>query len=106
MNAHKIKQLTGSYDEWLIESLRDRQEAAVFLQVAFEEFQRDSNVEALLLALRYVAEAQGGLGQLARKTHLNRESLYKTLSKNGNPKLETVGVLLKGLGFQFSVKCA
>jgi probable addiction module antidote protein len=106
MNRRKVKKLTGSYDEWLVESLRDKQEAAVYLQVAFEEFQKDDDIEALLLALRYVAEAQGGLGRLARKTHLNRESLYKTLSKNGNPKLQTVGLLLKALGFQFSVKCA
>lgn len=106
MSLRKIKRFTGSYDEWLIESLHNKEEAAVFLQVAFEEFQNDGDIEALLLSLRYVAEAQGGLGRLARKTHLNRESLYKTLSKKGNPKLQTVGLLLKGLGFQFSVKCA
>lgn len=106
MTTRKIRKLTGSYDEWLIQSLRDKQEAAVYLQVAFEEFQKDNDIEALLVALRYVAEAQGGLGRLARKTHLNRESLYKTLSKHGNPKLQTVGLLLKALGFQFSVKCA
>lgn len=106
MNRRKVRKVTGSYDEWLIESLRDKQEAAVYLQVAFEEFQKDDDIDALLLALRYVAEAQGGIGRLARKTHLNRESLYKTLSKKGNPKLQTVGLLLKALGFQFSVKCA
>jgi probable addiction module antidote protein len=106
MSKRKIEHLTGSYEEWLLESLHDKEQAVVFLQVAFEEFQKDSDVEALLLALRYVAEAQGGLGRLARKTHLNRESLYKTLSKKGNPKLQTVDLVLKGLGFQFSIKCA
>lgn len=106
MNVSKVKRLTGNYEEWLIESLKDKEEAAVFLQVAFEEFQKDDDIEALLLSLRFVAEAQGGLGRLARKTHLNRESLYKTLSKKGNPKFQTVGLLLKALGFQFSVKCA
>jgi DNA-binding phage protein len=40
------------------------------LQTAFEEYQQDNNVEALLLALRDVAKAQGGLGQLAQKTNL------------------------------------
>lgn len=58
MNIRKVKKLTGSYVEWLIESLRDKKEAAVFLQVAFEEFQKDEDIEALLLALRYVTEAQ------------------------------------------------
>lgn len=104
MNRKKLEKLAGNYEEWLIESLRDKEEAAIFLQVAFEEFQKDGDVEAVLLSLRHVAEAQGGIGRLSRKTHLNRESLYKTLSKKGNPKLQTVSVLLKGLGFQLSVR--
>lgn len=58
------------------------------------------------MALRHVAEAQGGLGKLSKKTHLNRESLYKTLSSKGNPKLQTIGILLKGLGFEFFIKAA
>jgi DNA-binding phage protein len=38
------------------------------------------------MALRNVAEAQGGIGALAKKAHVGRESLYKTLSRTGNPK--------------------
>ena len=106
MTKRKIKQLTGSYDEWLIHSLKDKKEAATYLQVSLEEYQKDGDLEAFLLALRYVAEAQGGIGQLSKKTHLNRESLYKTLSKNGNPKLQTIGLLLKGLGFEFLIKAS
>ncbi|MBS0357735.1 MAG: putative addiction module antidote protein [Proteobacteria bacterium] len=95
--------MTTSYDEWLINSLRDKKEAAAYLQVALDEYQKDGNTEVLLLAIRHVAEAQGGLGQLSRKTHLNRESLYKTLSSKGNPKLQTLGILFKALGFQLSI---
>lgn len=40
-------------------------------------------MKALLLALRHVTEAQGGIGKLAIKTQLNRESLYRTLSTKG-----------------------
>lgn len=101
---HKIERLTGNYEDWLIESLHDKKEAASYLQVALDEYQKDGDTEALLLALRHVAQAQGGITKLSRKTHLNRESLYKTLSGKGNPKLQTLGVLLKGLGFQLSVK--
>jgi len=104
MRKKHIKSLSGNYEEWLIESLRDKEEAAIFLQVALEEFQKDGDVEALLLSLRHVVEAQGGIGRLSQKTRLNRESLYRTLSKRGNPKFQTVGVLLKGMGFQLSVK--
>ncbi|OGT41959.1 MAG: putative addiction module antidote protein [Gammaproteobacteria bacterium RIFCSPHIGHO2_12_FULL_40_19] len=97
---------TGNYEEWLIKSLKNKKEAATYLQVALEEYQNDNDLESFLLALRYVAEAQGGLGKLSKKTHLNRESLYKTLSSKGNPKLQTIGILLKGLGFEFSIKAA
>ncbi len=100
----KIEQITGDYESWLIKSLRNKKEAASYLQVALDEYQNDGSTEALLLALRHVAEAQGGLSQLSRKTHLNRESLYKTLSSKGNPKLQTVGLLLKGLGFHLYIE--
>lgn len=104
MIKHRIQKMTGNYEEWLIHSLKDKKEAAAYLQVALEEYQKDNHTEALLLALRHVAEAQGGMGLLSRKTHLNRESLYKTLSSRGNPKLQTLGILLKGLGFKLAIK--
>jgi probable addiction module antidote protein len=106
MTKYKIKQVTGNYEEWLIHSLKNKKEAAAYLQVALEEYQKDGDLEAFLLSLRHVAEAQGGIGKLSKKTHLNRESLYKTLSSKGNPKLQTIGLLLKGLGFEFFIKAA
>jgi len=54
--------------------------------------------------LRQIAEAQGGIGKLAQKGHLNRETLYRTLSSRGNPKLQTVGSLLNALGFHLVIK--
>lgn len=104
MIKRKVRKMTASYDDWLVESLKNKKEAAAHLQVALEEYQQDDDLEAFLLALRHVAEAQGGLSRLSRKTHLNRESLYKTLSSKGNPKLQTISVLLKGLGFEFFIR--
>ena len=102
----KIEQLTGDYKKWLVKSLQNKKEATLYLQAALEEYQNDGHTEALLLAMRNVAEAQGGLMQLAHKTHLNRESLYRTLSSKGNPKLQTLGLLLKGLGFKLNIQPA
>ena len=73
----KIQQNMGNYEEWLVNSLKNKKEAATYLQVALEEYQTDGDLEAFLLALRHVAEAQGGIGKLSKKTHLDRESLYK-----------------------------
>ncbi|MFA6409608.1 MAG: addiction module antidote protein [Gammaproteobacteria bacterium] len=96
---------TADYHEWLINSLRSNpKEAEMYLQAAFEEYQTDNNTEALLLAMRNVAEARGGISKLSKQTKLNRESLYKTLSARGNPKLQTFGVLLNALGFRLSIQ--
>ncbi len=51
------------------------------------------------MALEIVALAQGGYAQLSRKTGLGRESLYKTLSPSGNPRLSTLTVIVQAMGF-------
>jgi probable addiction module antidote protein len=88
-----------AYQQNLIESLRDAGEAEEYLNAALEE----DDPELFLLALRNVAEAQGGMGQLAEKAKLNRESLYKMLSERGNPELRSLDALLHALGFRLAV---
>jgi probable addiction module antidote protein len=56
-----------------------------------------------LLALRNVAEARG-MQRLAKAAHLNRESLYRMLSRNGNPELRSLNALLDALGLRLSVE--
>lgn len=59
MDKSKIDAITGSYHEWLIKSLQNKKEAVAYLQVALDEFEKDRNQAALLMALRNVAEACG-----------------------------------------------
>ncbi len=88
-----------AYQTDLIESLRDSGEAEEYLNAALEE----DDPELFLLALRNVAEAQGGVAQLAEKAKLNRESLYKMLSERGNPEFRSLDTLLHALGFRLAV---
>ena len=92
------------FKDYHIEKLQDPEEAKVYLSVALEEYEQDSDAEAFLLALRDVAEAQGGLMQLAKRTKLNRQNLYRALSAKGNPRLQTVETILHGLGYRLSVE--
>lgn len=62
-----------------------------------EEYHKDGDVKALLIALRNIAKAKGGMEQLPKKTHLNRQNLYHILSDKGNPTLDTFELILKGL---------
>lgn len=104
MKKHNVLLKTASYEDSLLESLKDPTEAAHYLQAAFEMYQEDGETAAFLLALRNVAKARGGLSLLSKKTHLNRQNLYRVLSSEGNPRLDTLGVIMKELGFTFSIR--
>ena len=56
-----------------------------------------------MFALRKVAEAHGGIGSIARRTKLNRQQLYKTLSWTGNPEFRTLMAILTSAGFSLAV---
>lgn len=60
----------------------------------------DKDEGVFLLALRDVAEAHGGLQKLAKKAHLNREHLFRMLSRTGNPRLESLRHLVDALGLR------
>lgn len=82
---------TRPWDEFFVEHLRgDPKFAAYYLDGAVES----GDARFFLQALRYVVDAQGGIGKLARKTKLSRTTLYKTLSRHGNPGLDTLESIL------------
>lgn len=104
MRKTKLLKNTSNYHNELIASLKHAKEADLYLRIAMDEYHDDGDHEALLVALRNIAEAQGGMGQLAQKTQLNRQSLYRVLSKNGNPTLDTFDLILKGLGYRLTIQ--
>jgi probable addiction module antidote protein len=93
---------TKQYDQSLMESLKDPKQAVAYLNVHLEDDEDDSE-ELFLLALRDVAKAHG-FGDVAKSAALGRESLYKALSSDGNPKFSTLRSLLKAMGLKLSVE--
>ena len=93
------------YDEWLIKQLKDHDQAVAYLNAALEECLKgdEESKHLFLLALKHVAEAQGGISSLVKKSHFGRESLYKTLSETGNPKWHTLVTLMAALGMTLRV---
>lgn len=74
-----------------------------YLRVALDEYQKDGDEAAFLVALSVAARAQGGFTKLAGETGLNRENLYRSLSKNADPRLSTVMQVLGVLGFSLTI---
>ena len=84
------------------EGLDSPENIAEYLDAALEE--QDDQV--LLMALRNSVAAIGGMTELARRTGLSRETLYRTLSKKGNPRLSTLRAILKAFGVNLAVRPA
>ncbi|MGK5089991.1 addiction module antidote protein [Bdellovibrionota bacterium FG-2] len=81
------------YVDSLDTRLSDPKYAIEYLNSILEE----NNSDLLLLGLRDVARAYG-FTYLAESTGLNRESLYKALSKGKNPRIGTILELFTAMG--------
>jgi len=77
-----------------------QQIAARTLDAALSE----RELEAFVQLLKEVVKARGGFSAVARKTGLNRTALYRTLSVGGNPRLNTLIVLLPVVGLRLAVE--
>jgi probable addiction module antidote protein len=97
------KPASRSHEDATVESFRrDRQFAAAYL----DQVLADGDQEELMLALRRLSEAFGGVTGLAQQAGLNSTTLYRTLSSNGNPELRTLRALLAAMGLRLSVSPA
>lgn len=93
---------TSNFREHLIDSLKGDEEAQlIYLKASLED--NSDSPEAFLLSLKTIAESRG-FSNLATDAGLSRESLYRTLSESGNPKLDTIFKLMNALGFRLSVE--
>lgn len=92
-----------SHDEAMVRRLRkDREFAAEYLKAALEN---DDEPRVLLIALRHLAQAQG-VAKVAKAACIQRESLYRALSANGNPRLSTLFAVAKAIGLKLTVEAA
>ena len=93
-----------SHDEALVHELRsDPELAAEYLKAALED---TDEPKVLLIALRRLAEARGGIAKVAEAAGIKRESLYRALSARGNPRLSTLTAVMKAVGLKLTVEAA
>jgi probable addiction module antidote protein len=93
----------ASHDEAMVKRLRDNPTfAAAYLNAAMEE---SDEPKVLLTALRHIAEARG-VARVAKKAGVERESLYRALSANGNPRFSTLLAVTKAMGLTLTVEPA
>ncbi|MEI7669216.1 MAG: addiction module antidote protein [Pseudomonadota bacterium] len=87
-------------DELLKEQLQDKKLAAMYL----EECLAEGNIALFKKSLKDIADAQlGGITALSKGVACNRQSLYRTFSKDGNPRLDTLMKILDAFDLRIGV---
>ena len=104
ISKQKLSQLRDFQTSFIEELAKSKNTQKLYLQTALEDYEKDKDLAAFLLALRTIAIAKGGISILAQKTKLNRQSIYKALSANGNPTFSTLDLILNSLGLSFVIR--
>jgi probable addiction module antidote protein len=76
----------------------------VFALEVINAILEDGDQAELLVVLRQMAQAFGGVQAVAAQAHLNPTQLYRTLSPKGNPALSSLSAILKAMGLRLAVQ--
>lgn len=90
-----------AHDDAMAEVFRDDPAYAVELLNSILE---DGDQGEILIALRQMAKAFGGVSQIAQKAQLNSTHIYRALSAEGNPEIRSLSAILKAMGLRLAVQ--
>jgi len=88
-----------TFDWDMAENINTQEEVFAYLEAALDE----NDTETLFDVIGAIARSKG-MSKLANELGLSRESLYRSLSQDGNPSFNTVVKVLDNLGFQLSIR--
>jgi len=92
-------QASRPYEKTLTDILRTPEDMTAYLNESME----DEDPRVFLMALQDVVRLQG-MSQVSRKAGVNRQSLYKVLSGDRNPRVDTLNKVLHALGLRLAVE--
>jgi probable addiction module antidote protein len=85
--------------DWdMADNINTKDEVFAYLEGALEE----NNIETFLDVIGAIARSKG-MAKIAGEIGVNRESLYKSLSRDGNPSFATIASVLDVLGYKIQV---
>lgn len=90
-----------SHDAAMAELFRDDPAYAVEL---LNSILADGEQGELLIALRQMAEAFGGVRNVAKSAELNPNQIYRTLSGQGNPGVRSLSAILRAMGLRLAIQ--
>jgi len=90
-----------SHDEVMAEVFRKDPAYAIELLNSILE---DGEQGELLITLRQMAKAFGGVRDVAKAADLNPNQIYRTLSEKGNPEMKSLAAILRVMGLRLAIQ--
>jgi len=98
-----MKPNVKNHDDAMVERFKKDPDLAIELLNSILE---EGDQGELMVTLRQMAKASGGINKIAETSHLNSTQLYRTLSERGNPELRSLSAILKAMGLRLAVRAA
>ena len=94
----------GTWHAFIVEQLAEEENIEGFLDAVIEEYQIHGDLATIQTALQYVAEAHGGISQLAENIDIEPQVLSAVLNNTKAPNIDTLGIVLSAFGCCLSMK--
>lgn len=99
----KIKSMTKSHDEAMLDNLQDEEFQYAWLRQCIEDYIQNGDFTVFYRAIERVVKTRTTVSQLARELNMNRGNLSEILNGKVEPKMQTAFKILKGLGYEITL---
>ena len=103
MDIEKLKKENISHEDHMNDVLKNEEYQKMYLNTAIQEFISDGNYDLFFQSLEQVVRARMSISELSQKTGITRKALYEMCKGERTPRLDTIGKLLKELGYTLQV---
>ena len=103
LNTKKLMNDFISHDEFMLEQLKDAEYRKEYLNLSIKDFIEEGDYNLFFKSLERVIRATDSLNNFANKTGIGRTALYAMFSGKRVPRLDTIGKILKELGYTLKV---
>ena len=94
---------TGSFNEYILNDLKTDEDIKEWINIGFEEFLQDNDLNAFVKALEYAVRAKDSISGISKKTGISRSNLYAIFNGEQQPQLSTALKIIKELGYTVRV---
>ena len=103
MDIDKIKSENITHEEHMNNVLKDEEYQKMYLNAAIQEFINDGDYDLFFQSLEHVVKARMSISEFSQKTGITRAALYEMFKGERVPRLDTIGKLLKELGYTLQI---